>query len=689
MTISAGQRFTRQHPCPVCGGHEALPRGHQERCWGFLSDDGKWAHCTRDDLAGGLPQNSASDTYAHRLDGDCACGVRHDARPASAASPNGAQPLGEPIDISDFTDEHGRLLYQEVRYLPKTFRVRRPDGNGWKNNLGSVRRVLFNLPALTEADPAETVWVVEGSKDAKRLISEGLLATTNALGAKRWEKEYSETLAGRQVVIVRDNDDDGREHVQVVARSLFGKAQTIRVLALPGLPDKGDVSDWLDAGHSVEELQELAAQTPLWRFVEDAPGPEPIRFEAQTAGDFLAEDIPAVDAILSDGGNGALLSPGEKMMIAGPPGVGKTNVAINMAAGLAAGTGVLGLPCGRRWNVLNVALEGNRKRLQKRVRKVLTDADAETKSRFHFARLSVLDLSDDAHVQALEDLCRRNSIDVLIIDPFRDAHPWGEDKSEDAARVMRVLDRLLAALPNLAIVLIHHVRKPDTGRRSRTEQTLDEIRGSGHLVAACQSVLLVNEDPNEPDKLLADWVKHRDAEERIAPMFLYFDRATLSYEVADRPNAIKVPSEMVVTALTELGGHSLGQALLTERLMALAGCADKTAQDAIRDAVSRKLINEEKAPADSPKKKAYRLPSELPDTSCDHWPPQEIRELWAEAEKAGADTTVCTCCGAPFPPPLADGACDVCKDGAPYKTNTGLRLAVRRGAKKLEGGFAT
>ncbi len=613
MSVATQQRFTRNRPCPICGGYETLPRGHKERCWGFLSDDGGWAHCVREEQSGGLPRNTASDTYAHRLDGDCDCGAQHDPRPASATGRDGVQPLGDIITGSDFLDEQGRLLYEEVRFEPKTFRLRRPDGNGgWTWKLGSVRRVLYNLPALVEADPNETVYIPEGPKDAKRLIDEHLLATTNALGAKKWLHSYSDQLQGRHVVLLADNDEDGREHVKLVARSLLTKAASIKILEFQGLRDGGDVSDWLDASHTIEELKQLAEDAPLWEPSfpgEDAEReteqPSLIQFEAQTVGDFLAEEIPALDAIISDGGQGAILSSGEKLMLAGPPGVGKTNIGLNFGTGLSSGSGFLGLPCGLRWNVLYVALEGNRKRLQKRFRKRLRDADAETLSRLHFVRLPALDLSNDAHVQALEELCRRHSIDVLFLDPLRDAHPWGEDKSEDAARLTRVLDRILAALPNLAIVLIHHVRKPDPRRLTRAEQTLDQIRGSGHLVAACQSVLLVNEDPNEPDKLLADWVKHRDAEERMAPMFLYFDRDTLSYEVTDRPGTVKVSPEAIVNAIISAGGYHEGPSLV-HGLMEGAGASERTVRDAIRQARDLSLITEEKVPG-SGNKRAYRV----------------------------------------------------------------------------------
>lgn len=47
-----------------------------------------------------------------------------------------------------------------------------------------------------------------------------------------------------------------------VAEQLRGKVGEVRWLELPGLPDKGDVSDWLNAGHTVEELERLASEAP-------------------------------------------------------------------------------------------------------------------------------------------------------------------------------------------------------------------------------------------------------------------------------------------------------------------------------------------------------------------------------------------------------------------------------------------
>jgi putative DNA primase/helicase len=182
--------------------------------------------------------------------------------------------LGRIVCTYDYCDEKGRLLYQVVRYYPKDFRQRRPDGKGgWLYKLGDVRRALFRLAEITTAPPDQPVFLVEGEKDAERLAVESVLATTCAMGAGKWRPEYNQTLAGRQVIILPDNDPPGRDHAAQVARSLRGVAASVKIVALPGLPPKGDVSDWLAAGGTVEKLWELVEVTPTVQ--QDNPAPEP------------------------------------------------------------------------------------------------------------------------------------------------------------------------------------------------------------------------------------------------------------------------------------------------------------------------------------------------------------------------------------------------------------------------------
>jgi putative DNA primase/helicase len=150
----------------------------------------------------------------------------------------------------DYTDEAGNLLYQIVRQEPKAFLQRRPDGaGGWIWRKGD-RQVLYRLPEVLEAP---IVFVVEGEKDVETLRGNGFVATTNSGGAKaRWLDSYTETLRGRECILVPDNDRVGWERAAKIAKALLGTAARIRILDMPR--DYKDISDWFGAGHSECEL---------------------------------------------------------------------------------------------------------------------------------------------------------------------------------------------------------------------------------------------------------------------------------------------------------------------------------------------------------------------------------------------------------------------------------------------------
>jgi putative DNA primase/helicase len=187
----------------------------------------------------------------------------------------------------DYTDEADTVLFQAVRYFPKGFSQRRPDGKGgWIWKLGDVRRVLYRLPEIVAAPLDQTVFVVEGEKDVDRLAEENILATTCAMGAGKWQPEYNEALTGRQIVILPDNDEPGRAHARQVAQALCGVAASVKVVELPGLPPKGDVSDFLDNDGTASQL---------WKIVEGTSVYAPPPVDRPSVGDERAQAPPADD----------------------------------------------------------------------------------------------------------------------------------------------------------------------------------------------------------------------------------------------------------------------------------------------------------------------------------------------------------------------------------------------------------
>ncbi len=209
----------------------------------------------------------------------------------------------------DYTNADGELLFQVVRFDPKDFRQRAPDGNGgWDWKTQGVQRVLYRLPEVMAAVAAgRTIYIVEGEKAVHAIEALGLVGTCSPGGAGKWRREYGGPLAGADVVILPDNDPQatdpdgaprqhpdgrpvlpGQDHATDVTKHLRGIAGKVRVVPLPGLPIKGDVADWIAAGGTAAELEDIAAGVTAFATTsKPKPAPVPI---ASLNGHDLTED---------------------------------------------------------------------------------------------------------------------------------------------------------------------------------------------------------------------------------------------------------------------------------------------------------------------------------------------------------------------------------------------------------------
>jgi len=188
-----------------------------------------------------------------------------DSKQPVAARAATASPKGQIAATYSYTDEAGAELFQVVRMDPKDFRQRHRNGTGeyvW--NLDGVRRVLYHLPEVLASD---TVYLVEGEKDADNLRKCGLCATTNCGGAQAWKDEYAAPLKGKCVVLIPDKDEPGMELARARATSLKGLVDPL-VIILPGETVK-DVSDWLEQGGDPAEFPGMAQGVDV--LYEEAP----------------------------------------------------------------------------------------------------------------------------------------------------------------------------------------------------------------------------------------------------------------------------------------------------------------------------------------------------------------------------------------------------------------------------------
>src|SRR5262245_35633657 len=129
----------------------------------------------------------------------------------------------------DYTDENRKLLFQVVRYEPKAFSQRKPNGKGdWVWSTKGVRQVPYRLPELLDSIGNDRVVLVpEGEKDVNALWKLGVPATCNAGGSGKFSKRMVSLFNGADIIVLADNDEAGRGHAYDVASKLHGTAHRI------------------------------------------------------------------------------------------------------------------------------------------------------------------------------------------------------------------------------------------------------------------------------------------------------------------------------------------------------------------------------------------------------------------------------------------------------------------------------
>ena len=198
----------------------------------------------------------------------------------------------------DYTDELGEVLFQCVRFDPKDFRQRQPDGKGgWVWNLKGVRLVPYRLPKVLAAD---TVYVAEGEKDVATLERFGLVATCNPMGAGKWRSEYNGYFQRKHVIILPDQDEVGKGHANNVAQQLAHVASSVKIVNVPA--SAKDVSEWAEGGGTAEDLMRLVDAAQAYQ--PSSPPAKPASVEVIPANGVSVEDFARLEH--SDVGNAQL-----------------------------------------------------------------------------------------------------------------------------------------------------------------------------------------------------------------------------------------------------------------------------------------------------------------------------------------------------------------------------------------------
>lgn len=363
------------------------------------------------------------------------------------------------VDTYPYHDARGELLYEVLRYEPKDFRQRRPDGKGGHTwSLGDVERVLFDLPGVLAAVEIadRPIYLVEGEKDAIRIIREGGSATTLAGGAA-YTKKRAETLeilrplTGCPLVsIITDNDDAGRAHAQRLYAALTELGILAEILEPALDTPKADVTDHLNAGRTLAELRTVDIIAEPNSTEPDEPEPN---FEIPSLGwtplDLVTlGDTPRIPPEL-----GSLIYIGRRHLVSGESESGKSWLGFGIAADeLLAGHGVV-------WVDLDYM---GAQDILERLRQFGVP-DATIRERFAFYQPE--GPLAGASLAALLSLIQAKRARIVIIDAFTGfcaLHGLKSKEGDEVEQAYRLMQPLCDA--NAAVFVIDHVVKDRASR---------------------------------------------------------------------------------------------------------------------------------------------------------------------------------------------------------------------------------
>ena len=487
----------------------------------------------------------------------------------------------------DYRNAGGMVDYQAVRYEPKDFRQRRSDGNGgWIPNLDGVQRVIYRLQQVIEAvSRKENVYIVEGEKDVHTLESWGLTATTNAGGAGKWLDSYSEHFAGASVVVLPDNDEPGRNHAQDVAAKLAGTAGSVKIVELPGLAAKQDVSDWVRAGHTAVELLELVYSTPEWT------PPDPAEVQTALTGeeddpeesidpkrifplcDLLTGEVEPVSWTVEP-----LIPSGGISNAGGDSGTGKSWLMYSLAVSVSAGEPFLGHFPTQQCNVLYFDPENGERLIRRRLKKLHNGLRSEIPNLPTNLPVTVctfpLRVDNAKQIDSLVGFIKVHGFGLVIADPLIHCLPPGTNENDSVA-MARFFEsiRYVQAKTGATFLFAHHSRKKSVLGSNDAGQML---RGSSAIRAILDSHIFLRR--LRPGVLLAEHDKSRHAE--CLPSFIIEikdadpDAVLVTYEgTADESaDQTAIATAFIERALADAGGVLTRQQLIdaakAERLAA-------------------------------------------------------------------------------------------------------------------------
>ena len=445
--------------------------------------------------------------------------IKHYAELAGVALGPVRESKGRYLEISyDYHNAAGNAVYRVNRYITvgadKTFTQHPLDSGGrvkWDASMADVAPLPYRLPHFAAAEN-DFLYVTEGEKACEALVSLGLYATTahggSGAAAKVWPA-IAPHFAGRDVVVLPDNDVAGRKVRDLICLSLATIASSVRVLDLPGLPPKGDAVEWIEAGGSAAQLDELAEWCPLWDpkqinpvAADDAalglpPAPDDLPDDADIELICMADIEPVeVRWLWPD-----VIPFGKLTQFGGEPKLGKSFLTTWLAAGVSTAGEIPGRggECFPLGSVIFLSAEDDK---ADTIRPRL-DACGANCRRVHVlntvrgkdGKFGPFTLAYIAHLERA--VLRLGDVKLIVIDPITHYATAGFDdhKSTQVRQLLEPL-RSLAEKYDIAVVFVHHFNK------GNGTKALNRFSGSGAYGALARSNWVIIKDQDDPKRRL-------------------------------------------------------------------------------------------------------------------------------------------------------------------------------------------
>lgn len=393
-----------------------------------------------------------------------------------------------------YQDEHGENYLRVTRKSDKTFAQSHWEIDGWENGKPKGPPVPYRLPEII-ARPDDTIWLVEGEKDADNLAALGLLATTAPGGGAAFPLtlDFGKWFDGRKVIAIADNDPTGARWRDRVSQAVAD----VTHISMPA-PHK-DVTDWLTAGGTVEALQDMALYPAEPMTLGQADGVDIVEVTPTPFEWVEPSSIPQRAVIYGNHLYRKFVS-----MTVSPGGLGKSSMVMVEALAMASNKPLLGDEIFEGplkvwyWNGEDPQDENTRRLVAAATYHKLNPKDFAQNLWIDSGRAMALKLASmvrgdldihDSLFLAIERAIQARKIDVLVLDPFVSVHSVQENDNGAIDAIVKRLG-LVADRCNCAIELVHHVRKPGGGSNSRTD--IHDARGAGALTAGVRSGRVLN-----------------------------------------------------------------------------------------------------------------------------------------------------------------------------------------------------